>query len=87
MDKCLRPQIFDTNANLEEGSRKWLHWKRAFESFIRRIVGATDRDKLDLLINFINTNVYSYCFHNGPNYKFEYIQQAAKLNVYEISSF
>ena len=37
MDKCLRPQIFDTDANSEEGPRKWLHWKRTFESFIRRI--------------------------------------------------
>ena len=60
MDKCLRPQIFDTDANSEEGPRKWLHWKRTFESFIRRVDGATDRDKLDLLINFIETNVYSY---------------------------
>ena len=48
MNKCLRPQIFDTDANLEEGPRKWLHWKRTFESFFRRIDGATDRDKLDL---------------------------------------
>ena len=60
MDKCLRPQIFDADANSEEGPRKWLHWKRTFESFIRRVDGATDRDKLDLLINFIETNVYSY---------------------------
>ena len=60
MDKCLNSQIFDTDANLEEGPRKWLHWKRTFESFIRRIDGATDRDKFDLLINFIDTNVYSY---------------------------
>ena len=62
MDKCLRPQIFDTDVNSEEGPRKWLHWKRTLESFIRRIDGATDRDKLDLLINFIDTNVYSYIF-------------------------
>ena len=26
-------------------------------------------------------------FHNGPNYTFEYIKRAAKLNVYKISSF
>ena len=60
MDKCRRPQIFDTDANSEEGPRKWLHWKRRFESFIGRIDGATDRDKLELLINFIETNVCSY---------------------------
>ena len=47
MDKCLRPQIFDIDANSEEDPRKWLHWKRTFESFIRRIDGATDKDKLD----------------------------------------
>ena len=60
MDKCLRPEIFNTNANLEEGLRKWLYWKRIFESFIRRIDGATDKDKFDVLINFIDTNVYLY---------------------------
>ena len=60
MDKCLRPQIFDIDANSEEGPRKWLLWKRTFESFIRRIDRATDRDNLDLLINFIDTNVYLY---------------------------
>ena len=26
-------------------------------------------------------------FHNGPNYKFKYIQRAAKLHEYKISSF
>ena len=60
MDKCLRTQIFNTDANSEEGPRKWLRGKRTFEGFIRRIDGATDRDKLYLLINFIDTNVYLY---------------------------
>ena len=39
MDKCLRLQIFDTDANSEEGPRKWLYWKRTFESFIRKLMG------------------------------------------------
>ena len=60
MDKCITPQILDTDVNSEEGPRKWLYWKRTFESFIRRIDRTIDRDKLDLLINFIDTNVYSY---------------------------
>ena len=60
MDKCLRPQIFDTDANSEEGPRKWFCWKKTFENFIRKNDGATDRNKHDLLINFFDTNIYSY---------------------------
>ena len=52
--------MFDADASLPEGARKWLHWRRTFESYIQRIEGASNQDKLDTLVNSIDTNVYSY---------------------------
>ena len=60
MDKYLRPPIFDTDVNWEEDPKKWLHWKRTLESFIRKIYVAIHKYKLDVLIYFIETNVYLY---------------------------
>ena len=53
MDNCLRSQIFNTNANL----KKIL---KSFKSFIRRIDEVTVKDKLDVLVNLINENGFSY---------------------------
>ena len=60
MNKSLRPQVFGADASSQEGSRKWLHWRRTFESYVRRLDNANDRDKLDILINLVDTNVYAY---------------------------
>ena len=60
MNKSLRPQVFGADASSQEGSRKWLHWRRTFESYVRRLDNANDRDKLDILINLVDSNVYAY---------------------------
>lgn len=60
MNKSLRPQVFAADASSQEGPRKWLHWRRTFESYVNRLENATDIDKLDVLINLVDTNVYSY---------------------------
>ena len=60
MEKYLRPQTFDTDTNSKEGLRKLLHWKTTFQSVIGRIDWETDGDKLKVLINFVDANVYSY---------------------------
>ena len=41
-------------------SQKVAELEKIFKSFIRRINGSTDKDRLDVVINFIDTNVYSY---------------------------
>ena len=37
-----------------------LHWRRTFESYVRRLDNANDHGKLDILIDLIDTNVYAY---------------------------
>ena len=75
MNKCLRPQVFDGDASSPEGARKWLHWRRTFQSYIGRIDNVTDADKLDMLINLVDTTVYSYISECT-----EYDDAIAKLN-------
>ena len=60
MDKCLRPQIFETDVNAANSSNKWKHLKRTFESYVGCITDVTNQGKLDLLINLLDTSVYKY---------------------------
>ena len=52
--------MFDGDASSLENARKWLHWRQTFQSYIGRIDDATDADKLDMLINLVDTTLYSY---------------------------
>jgi len=36
MDKHLRPPIFVADASTAQSSGKWKHWKKIFESYVRR---------------------------------------------------
>ena len=58
MDKRLRPPIFDADASNSESSSKWKHWKKIFESYVRRIADITGQDKLDMLVSLLDTSVY-----------------------------
>ena len=61
MDKRLRPPIFDadaSNSGNSESSSKWKHWKKIFESYVRRIADITGQDKLDMLVSLLDTSVY-----------------------------
>ena len=58
MDKRLRPPIFDADASNSESSSKWKHWKKMFESYVRRIADITGQDKLDMLVSLLDTSVY-----------------------------
>ena len=65
MDKCLRPQVFDTDVNAADSSEKWRHWKRTFQSYVRLIENVTDQDELDILVNLLDTSVYLYVSECG----------------------
>ena len=58
--KFLKPDAFETLPNTESCAKQWVHWKTRFNKFISKCTGATDEDKLDLLINLISADVYSY---------------------------
>ena len=54
MDKCLRPQVFSTEADTADGARSWQHWKRTLENYLRRIDNISAQDKLDVLISLLD---------------------------------
>ena len=60
MDKLLRPDTFNADPTSSNGSKELLHWKTRFEKFIASIDNVTETNKLDLLINYVSTEVYAY---------------------------
>jgi len=56
----MRRPLLDADANSPDGPRNWQHWKRCFQSYIQRIKGVTDADKLDILISLLHASVYAY---------------------------
>ena len=60
MEKHMRPPLLDADANSPDRPRNWRHWKRCFQSYIQRIEGVTDADKLDILISLLHASVYAY---------------------------
>jgi len=60
MDKRLRPPTCVADASALESSGKWKHWKKIFESYVRRIADVTNQDKLDILVSLLDTSVYAH---------------------------
>ena len=56
--KDLRPKIFAANPESSESKRQLPHWFKSFATYIDRIEGINDADKLDLLVNHIDSAVY-----------------------------
>lgn len=60
MDKYLRPERFDLDSTASSADKQWLHWKKKFCNFLSHVKGATDGDKLQLLTNYLSSDVYGY---------------------------
>lgn len=59
MDKYLRPERLDIDANDQDAAKKWLHWRKTFDNFLS-VALADDKQKLLLLCNFVSANVFAY---------------------------
>lgn len=57
MDKYLKPERFDTEHTSTQGTSRWTHWKKTFETFIASIK-AKDEDKLNLLYNHVSHSIF-----------------------------
>lgn len=57
MDKFLRPEKFDVNANNTNASKEWKHWYTTFKNFLES-TKPENHDKLKLLINYISPTVF-----------------------------
>ena len=60
MDKCLKPNRFETDPTSPDSKRKWQHGIRTFMGYINSIEGVGEENKLNILINHVNTSVYQY---------------------------
>ena len=60
MDKCLKPDRFETDPTSPDSKRKWQHWIRTFTGYINSIEGVSEKNKLNILINHVDTSVYEY---------------------------
>ena len=56
--KALHPNIFAADHESSDGKRQWLHWHKSFTTYIDKMDGINDSEKLDLLINHIDSSVY-----------------------------
>ena len=63
MDKRLRPQMFSAEADTADGARRWQHWKRTLEKYLRRIDNISAEDKLDVLISLLDASKFGIYLH------------------------
>ena len=56
--KALRPKVFTAYPESSDAKRQWLYWYKAFTTYISKIDGVTAADKLNSLINHIDSAVY-----------------------------
>ena len=60
MDKCLKRDRFETDPTSPDSKRKGQHWIRTFTGYINSIEGVSEENKLNILINHVDTSVYEY---------------------------
>ena len=60
MDKCLKPDRFETDPTSPDSKRKWKHWIRTFTGYINSIEGVSEENKLNILVNHVDTSVHEY---------------------------
>uniref|UniRef100_A0A6P7FAK3 Uncharacterized protein LOC114327406 n=1 Tax=Diabrotica virgifera virgifera TaxID=50390 RepID=A0A6P7FAK3_DIAVI len=58
MDKLLKPDRLDIDSNSTNTTQLWTHWKRTFQNFLEAANVSEDKDKLNLLVNYVNPVVY-----------------------------
>ena len=54
----LRPRVFANNPENVDSRKKWLHWHKSFMTYAAHMQEISDADKLNLLINHVDSSVY-----------------------------
>ena len=49
--------MFSAEADTADGARRWQHWKRTLENYLRRIENISAQDKLGVLISSLDASV------------------------------
>ena len=58
MDKCLKPESFLVDLSAPDAKQKWRHWNKTLTSYIGSIKEITNENKLNVLINHIDSATY-----------------------------
>ena len=59
MEKILHPERFEADPNAENSTKRWQHWLKMFENFLKSIADQ-EPDKLKVLINFLSAEVFEF---------------------------
>lgn len=57
MDKVLRPERLEMDANSGKASKESIHWKRTFDNFLA-VLPQTGLNKLSVLANFVSPSIF-----------------------------
>lgn len=60
MDKLLKPERLDIDINSSNAAHQWTHWNRTFKNFLEAAKVEEDKDKLNLLINYVSPAIFEY---------------------------
>ena len=68
MDKILKPTRLGIDPNSSTATKEWRHWKRTFNSYVRRYITTTtsenvDEDRLAALVSCATPEVFEYFDH------------------------
>jgi len=55
--------MFSAEADTADGARRWQHWKRTLEKYLRRIDNISAEDKLDVLISLLDASKFGIYLH------------------------
>ncbi|GAA47610.1 hypothetical protein CLF_100578 [Clonorchis sinensis] len=58
-DPQLRPRFFDADPNSADAAKRWNHWFRTFETYLKTLESSKP-DKLETLIHFVDPLVYDH---------------------------
>ena len=56
----MKPNRLNVDPNTPDASKAYKHWLRTFTNFAAKFEADADSDKLELLINFVESNVFDY---------------------------
>lgn len=67
MDTTLRPKCLDADPNSADASKRFNHWFRTFNTYLKA-VESSNPDKLETLVHFVDASVYDF-IADCPNYE------------------
>uniref|UniRef100_A0A6P7H7N3 Uncharacterized protein LOC114347191 n=1 Tax=Diabrotica virgifera virgifera TaxID=50390 RepID=A0A6P7H7N3_DIAVI len=87
MDKLLKPDRLDIDSNSTNATQLWTHWKRTFQNFLEAANVSEDKDKLNLLVNYVNPVVYEAIDKDKLNLLVNYVNPVVYEAISECTTY